>query len=304
MIKPIPVILDTDIGSDIDDTWALAMLLKSPELDLKLITTEQDDTIYKAKLCAKMCEIAGRSDIPIGIGTFTSAQDSNIADWVKDYDLDSYPNLHRDGVQTLIDTILASDEKIIILAIGPVKTLADAVTKCPEITKKSRIIGLHGNIYNGALRGMNWYPPLGRESNIWSDLESYRIVFEQSDWEIEMVPLDLSGNIRLTPEMYSKVESMRDSDPLINALMENCEIWYKTIKYDFQGTSSCLFDTVGVYAAITHENLIYERLPIYANDGCITLIDPMRGKMMDVGLYWKDINKFYKFLVSRLCGEI
>ena len=34
-----PVILDTDIGGDIDDTWALVMLLKSPELDPKLITT-------------------------------------------------------------------------------------------------------------------------------------------------------------------------------------------------------------------------------------------------------------------------
>jgi hypothetical protein len=34
-----PVILDTDIGDDIDDTWALAMLLKSPELDLKFVTT-------------------------------------------------------------------------------------------------------------------------------------------------------------------------------------------------------------------------------------------------------------------------
>ena len=37
MMNRVPVILDTDIGGDIDDTWALAMLLKSPELDLKLV---------------------------------------------------------------------------------------------------------------------------------------------------------------------------------------------------------------------------------------------------------------------------
>ena len=40
MSNKIPVILDTDIGSDIDDTWALAMMLKSPELDVKLIVTD------------------------------------------------------------------------------------------------------------------------------------------------------------------------------------------------------------------------------------------------------------------------
>lgn len=39
--KPIPVILDTDIGGDIDDTWALVMTLKSPELDVKLIVSNR-----------------------------------------------------------------------------------------------------------------------------------------------------------------------------------------------------------------------------------------------------------------------
>ena len=38
--QPIPVIFDTDIGGDIDDTWALAYLLRSPELDLKLLVTD------------------------------------------------------------------------------------------------------------------------------------------------------------------------------------------------------------------------------------------------------------------------
>jgi len=44
----IPVIFDTDIGSDIDDTWALAMLLRSPELHPILITTESRNTTYRA----------------------------------------------------------------------------------------------------------------------------------------------------------------------------------------------------------------------------------------------------------------
>ena len=53
----IPVILDTDIGSDIDDTWALAMLLKSPELDLKFVTTTTGDPRYRAKIVAPEIDV-------------------------------------------------------------------------------------------------------------------------------------------------------------------------------------------------------------------------------------------------------
>ncbi|HGJ64936.1 TPA: nucleoside hydrolase, partial [bacterium] len=89
--EKIPVILDTDIGGDIDDTWALAMMLKSPELDIKLIVTDTGNTTYRAKVVAKMLEIAKRTDIPIGIGLHLSDDEGGQADWVKDYDLDSYP---------------------------------------------------------------------------------------------------------------------------------------------------------------------------------------------------------------------
>ena len=48
-----PVILDTDIGFDVDDVWALVFLLQCPELDVKLITTTTGDTWYRAAIVAK-----------------------------------------------------------------------------------------------------------------------------------------------------------------------------------------------------------------------------------------------------------
>lgn len=67
-MNPIPIVLDTDIGFDVDDVWALAFLLRCPEFDVKLITTCTGDTRYRAALVAKLLQIAGRTDIPIGIG--------------------------------------------------------------------------------------------------------------------------------------------------------------------------------------------------------------------------------------------
>ncbi|MGA2258608.1 MAG: nucleoside hydrolase, partial [Thermoguttaceae bacterium] len=54
-----PVVLDTDIGDDIDDTWALALLLRSPELDVQLITTTCGKAEYRAKIIARLLTVAG-----------------------------------------------------------------------------------------------------------------------------------------------------------------------------------------------------------------------------------------------------
>ena len=79
-MKKIPVILDTDIGNDVDDVWALVMLLKSPEVDIRLITTGTNNTIYRARLVAKLLEIAERTDIPIGVGIPLQVGDENHGD--------------------------------------------------------------------------------------------------------------------------------------------------------------------------------------------------------------------------------
>ena len=63
----IPVIFDTDIGDDIDDTWALCLLLKSPQLDLKLVTTTYGKAEYRAKIIARLLTVAKRTDIPVGL---------------------------------------------------------------------------------------------------------------------------------------------------------------------------------------------------------------------------------------------
>ena len=52
--EPIPVIFDSDIGGDIDDTWALAYLVRSPELDLRLVVTDHGDTVYQARVAARL----------------------------------------------------------------------------------------------------------------------------------------------------------------------------------------------------------------------------------------------------------
>ena len=68
-MAPIPIIFDTDIGNDVDDTWAIAMALNCPELELRYVLTAgpgcHDD---RAKLVAKLLDAAGVTGVQIGKG--------------------------------------------------------------------------------------------------------------------------------------------------------------------------------------------------------------------------------------------
>src|SRR5215471_18577162 len=98
----IPVILDTDIGDDIDDTWALVMLLKSPRFDVKLITTTNGQSEYRARIVAKLLTIGRRTDIPIGLGPGAAEGPERERDWISDTRLEHYGGtVHRDGVAAL-----------------------------------------------------------------------------------------------------------------------------------------------------------------------------------------------------------
>ncbi|MBE6713997.1 MAG: nucleoside hydrolase [Ruminococcaceae bacterium] len=302
MKKAIPLIFDTDIGSDIDDTWALAMALKSPEIDLKMVSVNGFGTDYQARLSAKILSVAGREDVIVAKGRSTDMDPRYQEEWIGDYSIEDYPNYKDNAAQAIVDYVMTSDEEVTILVAGASTNIADAYKIDPRIANKCKIVAIGGVIYNGHCGG--WYPPLGSDWNVKCDVESWNEGLVKSDIPVELLPLDVTGNLYLDEGYYSRIKACAEKDPVIKALCENFEVWAKNIEWGGQGGTSALFDTVGVYACFTKENLEYQVLPIYANDAAQTLIDPERGKEMNVALRWGDKEKFRKFLTARLCGEI
>lgn len=299
MKKKIPVILDTDIGIDIDDTWALAMMLRSPELDVKLILTDTGDTRYRARLTAKLLEIAGRTDIPIGIGIPLENQPMPQVPWVGDYDLSNYPGaVYEDGVGALVDTIMKSTEPVTLISIGPVPNIAAALQRAPQITQQTRYVGMQGSIRYGE----NGSQPACAEYNIVKYAHACQEVFS-APWEMTITPLDTCGLIRLRGEKYTAVHSC--NDPLIQALFENYHIWAKLFKdaagIDPERESSVLYDTVAIYLAFSEEFLNIEKLPIRVTDDGYTVIDE-KAKVIRCATSWKDQTEFENTLVRRLIG--
>jgi len=300
-MKKIPVILDTDIGGDIDDTWALAMLLKSPELDLKLVTTCQANTLYRAKITAKMLEVAGRTDVPVGVGIKTSDKEERQAPWIKDYDPRRYPGRFiEDGVTALIDVIMKSPEPVTVIAIGPLPNIAAALEREPRIAEKARFVGMHGCVKTGFGDSTVPIP----EYNVKINVPASRKVFT-AGWDMTITPLDTCGMVRIKDAKYATVRGCKD--PLIKAMIENYGYWHTGANYepkDFNQVtrSSILFDTVAVYLAFTRDLLVMEDLKLVVEDDGLTAIRD-DGKLVHCAVKWKDLPGFEDFLVKRLTGS-
>jgi len=218
--QPKPVIFDSDIGDDIDDTWALGLLLKSPELDVKLVVGDYGKPVYRAKIMAKFLQAAGRSDIPVGLGIGQNVDAVGPqADWVKDYDLDSYPGkVHRDGVQALIEAILGSPARLTVIAVGPLPNLAEALRREPRIAERADFVGMHGSVRKG-YGGSSQISP---EWNVRADAKACQAVFTAA-WPMTITPLDTCGLVDLAGDRYAQVRDSRD--PIAAAIIANYRIW-------------------------------------------------------------------------------
>ena len=299
-----PVILDTDIGDDIDDTWALVMLLKSPELDLKLVVTDYGDTVYRARVVAKLLEVAGRTDVPIGVGIRQWEKEGAQSAWVKDYTLAQYPGrVHQDGVQALIDTVMASKEPVTLIAIGPPPNLEAALAREPRLASRLRFTGMFGSIRKGYGDKSKPEP----EWNVKAAVKAARAVLQAPWADAVVTPLDTCGLVQLAGERYKRLVAAKEKDPLAAALLENYRLWCpnhdwcaKDAEY-VTAKSSTLFDTVAVYLAISRDLVTIERLGVEVGDDGSTK-PAASGRAIGWATDWKSLDAYEELLVTRITG--
>lgn len=301
-VRKIPVIFDTDIGDDIDDTWALGFLLRCPELDLKLVVGDNGKTLYRTKLLARFLEIAGRSDVPVGIGLDVNRHgDGPQAAWISDYNLNRYPGkIYPDGVRAMIETIMTSTEPVTIIATGPVPNIKGALALEPRIAEKARFVGMHGSVRRGYGGSKDPAP----EYNVKEDIPACREALS-AKWPVVITPLDTCGLVHLKGDDYKRVRESRD--PIAKAIIENYKVWSDSNAragrvMPFETQSTTLFDTVAVYLAFSEQWLQMEELGLRVDDKGFTVPDPT-AKKIRAALEWTDKAAFEKFLSERVAGK-
>ena len=235
-------IIDTDIGDDIDDAFALALALNSPELKILGVTTAFGDTELRARLVDRYLTAVGRKDITVAAGVATPHD--NVFTQAA-YAEREPARKHADGVKFLLDQIRRHPGEVTVIAIGPEGNLAAAIKQDSATFRKvKRVVLMGGSVYRGY--GDEHRPP-EPEWNIDRDPASAQALFT-SGVPIFMMPLD-STQVKLPLQEREKLFSF--GSPMTDQLTLLYHQW--VAHTDNHAADPTLFDPVAVTYAIRPE---------------------------------------------------
>jgi inosine-uridine nucleoside N-ribohydrolase len=183
------IILDTDIGDDIDDVFALALAMRSPEIEIVGITTAWGDTTLRARLVQRFLKENGAAEIPIAVGIATrSAATFSQARWAQD---GARFEKQLDAVDFLLEQAQKNPGEITLVAIDPLTNVGAAIDRDPAAFLKFKRVVLMGGSIRKGYGDMGYAPDHGPqpEYNIYSDVAAAQKLFA-SGVPIFMMPLD------------------------------------------------------------------------------------------------------------------
>ena len=285
------VILDTDIGDDIDDAFALALVLRSPELRLLGVETAFGDTELRARLVDRYLASVGRGNIPVLAGLATKASNFTQAAYARQWP----PHKHGDAVDFLLRQIRLHPGQITLIAIGPLFNIQAAIERDPETFRKlKRVVIMGGSIYRGydGEHGEKHSPP-SPEWNILCDPAGARALFA-SGVPVFVMPLD-STQIHLENPALAAI--LAHGSPLTNQLTLLYHQWTPT----GEGRSPTLFDPVAVTYAIRPDMCPVKPMRLDVDDKGFT--QPVPGTPNAQVCLQSDEKGFLEFFLGRITAE-
>jgi inosine-uridine nucleoside N-ribohydrolase len=242
----VKLLLDTDIGSDIDDAVCLAYLLAQPECELLGITTVSGEPIKRAMICSALCKAAGKN-IPIYPGIENPlivpnrqpvAQQAVALDrW--DYDRE-FPQ--GEAIEFMRRTIRQHPGEITLLTIGPLTNIALLFSLDPEIPKLLKSLVMMCGVFMGARNGF------GQEWNALLDPHATAIVYNARPLLHRSIGLDV------TTQVVMSADDVRAcfTTPILKAVQDFAEVWFSTqpvmVFHDPLAATTIFDDAICTYA--------------------------------------------------------
>jgi purine nucleosidase len=229
---PERIILDTDIGTDVDDAYAVAFLANSPEVQIEAVTTVWADAELRARIVKKLLNALGRPDVPVAVGEsfplnperpafLMGHEGQGILDGGEKLRLSDTPALE------MIESLLkAYPRQLKVVLIGPQTNLGKLLSRRPELaTLIKEFVIMGGTPFYGP-REMRLFGEKPIDYNFMADPEAARIVFD-SGVPITMVGCNVTMPTLLRPEHMERIG--RCNTPATELLYSMTDVWLKVI---------------------------------------------------------------------------
>jgi Inosine-uridine nucleoside N-ribohydrolase len=215
------VLLDTDIGTDVDDAVCLAYLLSHPDCELLGITTVTGEPQKRASLASVLCKVAGK-EIPIYPGAdrpmhgeqrqLIAQQATVLTRWSHETD---FPM--NQAVDFMANTIRSHPGEVTLLTIGPLTNVGMLFSTYPDVAALLAGLVMMGGNFDEA------GPEAGRiEWNVAGDLLASEITYKTP------VRLHRSLGLNVTQQVLMSAEDVRKrfTTPLLRPVLDMAEIWF------------------------------------------------------------------------------
>jgi inosine-uridine nucleoside N-ribohydrolase len=265
--EKVPILLDTDIGGDVDDAFALALALASPELDLLGVTTVGEGAEDRAWMVCRFLTAVGKREVPVAWGR-DRQPDSRIEGQMqyRRHPAVIFNRTARPVKESAVDLMYATLKdrpgKVTLVAIGPLTNVARLFADHPDCKPwVKRVVVMGGSVRVG------YEGKAGPEAewNVKSDVAAARAVFS-SGVPLVVAPLDATVSLKLEEPLRRKLFAA--CTPLTFQVQALFQLWDKP--------TPTLFDPVAVALASSEKFCTMDDLRLEVDDQGFTRV--VKGK--------------------------
>jgi purine nucleosidase len=287
------VIFDTDIGDDIDDAFALGLLLRSPQVELLGVTSAWGDTALRARLLQRFLAAGGRGYIPVAVGRPTvPATDAPFtqAAWARHQPVAAKPL--PDAVSWMLNQIRNAPGEITLISVAPLTNVGDLLDRDPMLAHKLKRVVIMGGSVRRGYGDVGYRPDHGPdpEYNIRLDIAAARKLFT-SGIPLTVLPLD-STQLKLDE---NKRAALFSSDtPLTDAITTLYEQWTLSTS----NPTPTLYDVLAVEQVLDPQTCPVQPMRLVVDDRGFTREGP--GAANTMVCLEPNTDRVFHLLLSRL----
>jgi purine nucleosidase len=277
----VPFVLDTDIGTDVDDALALALAVRHPEIDLRAITTVSGDTRKRAAIAATLLRLAGRDDVEVAAGVGGHEDQAWLGHEGDGIELDDAERISRRDAGTLL-VERSREERLTIATVGMQSNVAAALDHDADLSERISLLAVMGGAFAPIRVGDVTLAPT-RDHNLVTDPRAAVRVLN-AGLPTLYCPLDVTIHTALRRE---HLDRLRGGDELCRALVALIDVWAPLLHRRGvpEDVVSLLHDPLTVACLVERSFVTTATMPVTVvvhEDAVRTFVDPVRGNTAEV----------------------